>query len=73
MSDPLYSLQAGEFIPQCWCTVDLIVKAIEDIWIRDHHLSKDSGIIRGVVSEPNGLIRVTLSLAAGTRVKVGGQ
>lgn len=72
MSDePVSSLQAGEIIPQCGTTLDVYVDSLYDISIGDRILSGDDPHVVNVCDEENGVLRVTLSLAAGDRLKVG--
>jgi hypothetical protein len=73
MSQPVSSLQAGEIIPQCGTTLDVVVVSIYDIWIGNRCIDADDPHVVSVREEPDDLLRVTLSLAAGDRLKVGDQ
>lgn len=70
MPSEVSPLQAGEIIPQCGCTVYLYAEKLDDISVSGRPLDGLEDCIVEVWPERQGLVRVTLALVAGDRVRI---
>lgn len=68
MTDVLY--EAGEIIPRCGCTLDVIVKDSKDVTIGDNSPLAWEGRLIGMHITHNDLVCMRLTLVAGDRLRI---